>query len=321
MSAPASPFRAGPAEPGGAVRHAMSAPAPTGAITAHRPDPEPWPAAVVARLADRLSLPGSATVVEVGAGALTRPLAERFARVVAVAAPPVLRGLIPAGPAGVTVCDGAAGRLPLPDGSAQAVFLTGPVDRLDPAAALAEAARVLAPEGVVCLLRREPTGPWTPEPPEPVRPLLEAAVSDDADPWREAFAGSAFGPTTLESVVGESIVDCAGLIAEILSTAPVANLPEPEWDDLRTRLAGQLTGDAAYRRPVRVELCWTRLQPVRWCGHCGRELAGLAHDGCAVVRELEPPRYCRHCRRRMRVQVLPAGWQAYCSAHGEIRTG
>jgi hypothetical protein len=33
---------------------------------------------------------------------------------------------------------------------------------------------------------------------------------------------------------------------------------------------------------------------------------------------LEPPRYCVRCRRRMIVQVLPTGWTARCSAHGEL---
>ncbi len=34
--------------------------------------------------------------------------------------------------------------------------------------------------------------------------------------------------------------------------------------------------------------------------------------------ELEPPRRCAHCDRRMVVQVLPLGWTARCSRHGEI---
>jgi hypothetical protein len=53
-----------------------------------------------------------------------------------------------------------------------------------------------------------------------------------------------------------------------------------------------------------------------YCGHCG-EPAPAAHPACAARLELEPPRYCVQCRRRLIVQVLPAGYTARCSAHGD----
>jgi hypothetical protein len=59
----------------------------------------------------------------------------------------------------------------------------------------------------------------------------------------------------------------------------------------------------------------------RWCDRCGRALADGRHEACREARALEPPRYCPYCRRRMKVQVLPAGWRASCVAHGETRTG
>jgi len=42
------------------------------------------------------------------------------------------------------------------------------------------------------------------------------------------------------------------------------------------------------------------------------------HAGCVRALVLEPPRYCATCRRRLIVQVLPTGWTARCSAHGEL---
>jgi hypothetical protein len=54
-----------------------------------------------------------------------------------------------------------------------------------------------------------------------------------------------------------------------------------------------------------------------WCDRCGRALAEGGHETCAAARALEPPRFCPHCRRRMKVQVLPAGWRATCVEHGE----
>jgi hypothetical protein len=62
------------------------------------------------------------------------------------------------------------------------------------------------------------------------------------------------------------------------------------------------------------------------CGRCGDpqlddgQLVG-DHDLCVQALALEPPRYCSNCRRRLVVQVLPTGWTARCSTHGELRVG
>jgi hypothetical protein len=55
-----------------------------------------------------------------------------------------------------------------------------------------------------------------------------------------------------------------------------------------------------------------------YCDRCGEPLATGAHGACAAARDLEPPRYCRHCRRRLKVQVVPAGWRAGCVEHGTL---
>jgi RecJ-like exonuclease len=57
-----------------------------------------------------------------------------------------------------------------------------------------------------------------------------------------------------------------------------------------------------------------------WCDRCGREVAEGGHEACTAARTLEPPRFCPRCRRRMRVQVLPAGWTAACVEHGETHS-
>jgi hypothetical protein len=56
-----------------------------------------------------------------------------------------------------------------------------------------------------------------------------------------------------------------------------------------------------------------------YCDRCGLPAAAGDHAACGAARTLEPPRYCPHCRRRMKVQVLPAGWRAVCVEHGEQR--
>jgi hypothetical protein len=54
-----------------------------------------------------------------------------------------------------------------------------------------------------------------------------------------------------------------------------------------------------------------------YCDRCG-EPAEKDHRECAAARKLEPPRFCARCRRRMKVQVVPAGWAATCVEHGTI---
>jgi hypothetical protein len=55
-----------------------------------------------------------------------------------------------------------------------------------------------------------------------------------------------------------------------------------------------------------------------YCDRCGEPVAAADHEECRAARALEPPRYCPHCRRRMKVQVLPAGWCANCVEHGTV---
>jgi hypothetical protein len=54
-----------------------------------------------------------------------------------------------------------------------------------------------------------------------------------------------------------------------------------------------------------------------YCGRCG-EPRESGHPVCDRAMELEPPRYCPACRRRMVVQIVPTGWRARCSEHGEL---
>jgi hypothetical protein len=60
---------------------------------------------------------------------------------------------------------------------------------------------------------------------------------------------------------------------------------------------------------------------VEYCARCGEERALHDHAGCAAALVLEPPRYCTACRRRLVVQVVPTGWSARCSEHGDLHGG
>jgi SAM-dependent methyltransferase len=290
----------------------------------------PWPAAAVERAAAALGLGPDSTVVDVGAGTgkLSRLLAARFGRLVAVEPLAEMRAQLAASLPHVDIREGTAERVPLADGAADAVFVGDAFHWFDGRLALAEFARVLAPAGAVALLWNVPTGPPDPPLPEPVRELVREAITRGGEPggprlergeWREAFAGSAFGELRYEQVEHESSSDRDGVIADIMSVSSIAGLPASERAELRARL-DELVPAGRLRRPLRTEIYWARLAPAVWCDRCGRALADGGHETCAAARALEPPRFCPRCRRRMKVQVLPDGWTATCAVHGETPT-
>lgn len=288
-----------------------------------------WPVAAVDRLATGLGLGADATVLDLGAGTgkLTRVLAQRFARVLAVEPLGEMRDRLAAARLPrVEVQDGSAERLPVDAGTVQAVFVAEAFHWFDGPVALAEAARVLVPDGGIGLLWNLPAGPTEPPLPEPARELVRVAVARGGQPggsllasqqWRVAFPDSAFGALRYAQLPHQHTQDRDGLVANAMSISSVAGLPEPERAELRARLT-ELIPAGQYRRPLHAELYWASLAP--WCDRCGEPRTEGDHPGCAAARELEPPRFCPRCRRRMRVQVLPAGWAASCVAHGETRS-
>ena len=56
-----------------------------------------------------------------------------------------------------------------------------------------------------------------------------------------------------------------------------------------------------------------------YCSGCGKDAGEGDHARC--VRPLDPPRFCTTCGRKLKVQVLPAGWRATCVEHGDLRSG
>jgi ubiquinone/menaquinone biosynthesis C-methylase UbiE len=162
---------------------------------AGRPD---YPAAAIEGVAAELDLGSASTVVDLGAGTgkLTRGLAERFGRVIAVdPLEGMLSGLRAALP-DVEAHVGAAEEIPLEDGVADAIFCGQAFHWFANAQALAEIARVLRPGGGLALI-------WNLSPWEmrlgswfaALDDLLEASRADlsvvrrhATGVWREAFA-------------------------------------------------------------------------------------------------------------------------------------
>ena len=223
-----------------------------------RPD---WPPAAVERAAALLGLGADAEVVDVaaGTGKLTRRLVRRFARVVAVEPDERMRALLD-----VEAYDGTAEDVPLPDDSADAVFVGDAFHWFDADAALAEFARLLRPQGGLVLLWNNW---WETEPaiPEEAAALLREpyersgrVFKEDVHAWRGAFEGSAFEPPREEKLAHDVVVSAEDLAALYCSTSSIASLDAAQRSQLRERLLGLLTGD--YRLPVEIELVWTRLR-------------------------------------------------------------
>lgn len=90
---------------------------------------------------------GVAVDLAAGTGLFTRELLGRAARVVAVEPDPRMREVLARRSPEVDVRDGRGEQLPLPDGSADALFVSTAWHWLDPARAVPEIARVLRPGG------------------------------------------------------------------------------------------------------------------------------------------------------------------------------
>jgi SAM-dependent methyltransferase len=223
-----------------------------------RPD---WPPAAVDRAATLLGLGREAEVVDLaaGTGKLTRLLVERFERVVAVEPDERMRALLE-----VEALAGTAEQIPLPDGSADAVFVGDAFHWFDAAAALAEIARVLRPRGGLVLLWNDW---WDTEPPIPEEaaallpePFERSGRSFQADvyAWRGAFDDAAlFEPPREEKLAHEVVRSAEELATLYCSTSSIASLDPAEREALRRRLLDLLSGE--YRLPIEVEIVWTRL--------------------------------------------------------------
>ena len=220
-----------------------------------------WPREAVERAAELLGLGRNAEVVDLaaGTGKLTRLLAERFGRVVAVEPDERMRAL-----AGDGALAGTAEAIPLPDASADAVFVGDAFHWFDAPLALAEIARVLRLRGGLVLLWNDW---WETDPPIPeaaselLREPFERSgrvFQADVQAWRGAFDGSPFEPPREERLRGETTRSAEELATLFCSTSSIASLDAAEREALRGRLIDLLDGE--YRLPVEVELVWTRLR-------------------------------------------------------------
>ena len=224
------------------------------AETYHRVRP-PYSQALLDRAEEELELGPDGTVLDLaaGTGRLTRELARRFARVLAVEPDERMRAVHG------DALAGSAEAIPLDSGSVDAVFVGEAFHWFDPAAAIAELARVLRPRGGLAIVS---THWWETEPPLPDEALellsepYERFRAQRRPPWNEAFAGSPFEPLRYERDEDALTVGPDALLELYSTTSSLAALAVAERAALFARVRPLLVG--RYELPLRHELAWTR---------------------------------------------------------------
>jgi SAM-dependent methyltransferase len=169
------------------------------AETYDRVRPGPAPAAV-----DWLIPAGCRAAVDLaaGTGLFTRALLDRVPDITAVEPDGRMRAVLAERTAGVRVLDGRGEAIPLPDASADGVFVSTAWHWLDPALAVPEIARVLRDGGRLGVIwtSRDRADDWVAE----LDLLRLSAVSGEAREReahaREAHAREAGGPRTADQV-------------------------------------------------------------------------------------------------------------------------
>lgn len=183
---------------------------------------------------------GADTVVDLaaGTGLVTRALADRARRVVAVEPDArMLAWLVDSGARAAPVRGNAEG-IPLRDGTADAVLVASAWHWFDPQRATAEIARVLRPGGVLALLwsRADPSVWWV----EQARAIGRAAMDGSADLARRGFdvelpPGSPFGPGERRAFHRTRAMSRDDVAAMVTTYSGVLALPDAEREDVARR--------------------------------------------------------------------------------------
>ncbi len=212
---------------------------------------------------DLLPLDATAEVLDLGAGTgkLTRLLAARYRRVVAVEPLDGMRAILERVVPDATTLAGTAESVPLPAASVDGVFAAQAFHWFANDDAVAEIARVLRPGGVLCVVWNESREP-SPLPPAYAAylerlhaPSLEAIQSGPST--ESLLARAPFEELQSASVEHEQVQDRSDVLAFAASVSWIAHRPEAERRRILAELA-ELLPEGEYRFPMRADVSWTR---------------------------------------------------------------
>jgi SAM-dependent methyltransferase len=190
-----------------------------------------YPDAAVDRLLAELGNPVRVLDVGAGTGKLTRPLLARGVSVIAVEPAAAMRETLRRTAPSADVRAASADELPLEDGSVDAVVAGQAFHWFATAAALAEFARVLVPDGRLGLIwNRRDKGERIHQELEAIMgPHRKDAPEHARDEWRDAFAeGAPFALVAEHRLENVQRLDADGLADRVLSVSFMAALPEAE---------------------------------------------------------------------------------------------
>jgi SAM-dependent methyltransferase len=211
---------------------------------------------------DLLPVAPDATVLDLGAGTgkLTRVLARRYARVIAVEPLDGMRGILERVLPDIEALAGSAEEIPLPDASVDAVFAAQAFHWFDHARAVPEIARVLRPGGLLAVVWNGPdSGRPSPLPPAYLDYLgqlrRERSKVDDSTLWRVLIARGPFGEPREAAVPHDHVLDRAGQLDNARSVSWIASRDPVEVEQVVARL-GELLPDGVYAVPNLANVVW-----------------------------------------------------------------
>lgn len=209
-----------------------------------------WPPEVL----DLVPVDDNAIVLDVGAGTgkLTRVLAGRYGRVMALEPLDELRAIMAERVPSAEPLPGVAEAIPLGDAQVDAVFAAQSFHWFANEVALAEIARVLRPGGVFARLWNEALEP------SPLPKAYLRRMSDLHDEMRpseipdDVFDGTPFGRATGTAVEHEQVSNRGDVLAFAASVSWIAN--RDDRDEVLAELGAMLPeGDYAFRMRANVE--------------------------------------------------------------------
>jgi len=181
-----------------------------------------------------------------GTGKLTALLVERYARVIAVEPSPGMREVLEATVPEAESYAGSAERIPLEDGTFDAVFVAEAFHWFDSDAAVAEIARVLRPGGTLVVCFNEWRSPYEPAIGEAAHEAIESRAAKLPPPggpkvasgeWRRGFDSVAlFTPLEERALDHVWETDREGVAAYYVSISSLAQLPPDEREAVRAEL-------------------------------------------------------------------------------------